>query len=98
MNVQISNQTLGRVEADAACLLLCEDEAAPAEVNAAWIAELKASGEFTGKSGEMAIAHLPAGFAAKRLVLIGGGKRAQFDSTALRKAVGGAVQIGRPHV
>ncbi len=92
MNVQISNQTLGRVEADAACLLLCEDEVAPAEVHAGWLAELKTSGEFTGKSGEMAIAHLPAGFAAKRLVLIGGGKREQFDGAALRKAVGGAVR------
>lgn len=89
MNVEIVSQTLGRVEADAACLLLCEEEAAPAEVNAQWVAELKASGEFTGKSGELAIAHLPAGFAAKRLVLVGGGKRASLD---LRRTVGAAVR------
>jgi leucyl aminopeptidase len=92
LNVEILNQPLGRVEADAACLLLCEDEEAPAEVPAAWAAELRASGEFTGKAGELAIAHLPAGFAAKRLVLVGGGKRAQFDAAALRKSVGAAVR------
>ena len=92
MNVEIVSQPLGRVEADAACLLLCEEDAAPAEVPAAWLAELKASGEFTGKSGEVAISHLPAGFAAKRLVLIGGGKRAQFDASALRRAVGSTVR------
>jgi leucyl aminopeptidase len=80
---------LGRVEADAACLLVCEEDAAPAEVNAAWVAELKASGEFTGKSGELAISHLPAGFAAKRLVLVGGGKRASLD---LRRVVGATVR------
>lgn len=92
MNVDIVNQTLGRVEADAACLLLCEEEGAPAEVNAGWFAELKASGEFTGKSGELVIAHQPAGCAAKRLVLVGGGKRAQFDALALRRAVGATVR------
>lgn len=89
MNVEIVSQTLGRVEADAACLLLCEEDAAPADVNAAWLAELKASGEFTGKSGELAISHLPAGFAAKRLVLVGGGKRASLD---LRRVVGATVR------
>jgi leucyl aminopeptidase len=92
LNVEILDQPLGRVEADAACLLLCEDEEAPAEVPAAWAAELRASGEFTGKAGELAIAHLPAGFAAKRLVLVGGGRRAQFDAAALRRAVGSAVR------
>ena len=60
------------MDADAVALLICEDEAAPPEVNAQWVAELKASGEFTGKGGELAISHLPQGFKAKRLVLIGG--------------------------
>jgi leucyl aminopeptidase len=92
LNVEIVSQTLGRVEADAACLLLCEEESAPAEITAAWFAELKASGEFTGKSGEVAIAHQPAGIAAKRLVLVGGGKRDKFDSAALRRTVGSTVR------
>jgi leucyl aminopeptidase len=80
------------VDADAVALLLCEDEAAPPEVNAQWAAELNASGEFTGKAGEMAVAPFPQGFKAKRLLLVGGGKRDKFDSAALRKAVGSAVR------
>jgi leucyl aminopeptidase len=89
LNVEILNQPLGRVEADAACLLLCEEESAPVEVPAPWVAELKASGEFTGKSGELAIAHLPAGFACRRLVLVGGGRRASLD---LRRVIGATVR------
>lgn len=92
MNIDILNQPLTAVDADAVALLICEDEAAPPEVNTQWAAELKASGEFTGKCGELAISHLPQSFKAKRLVLIGGGKRDQFDSAALRKAVGSAVR------
>lgn len=92
MNVEIVNQPLGRVEADAVCLLVCEEDTAPADVNSAWVTELKASGEFSGKSGELAISHQPAGFAAKRLVLVGGGKRAQFDAATLRRTVGSTVR------
>jgi leucyl aminopeptidase len=92
LNIEILNQSLAQAEADAVALLLCEDEAAPAEVSSQWMVQLKDSGEFTGKAGEIAIAPLPAGFAARRLVLIGGGKRAQFDAAALRRAVGGAVR------
>ncbi len=92
MNIDILNQSHTAVDADAVALLLCEDEAAPPEVNAQWTAELKASGEFTGKTGEIAVAPFPQNFKAKRLVLIGGGKRDKFDSIALRKAVGSAVR------
>jgi len=92
LNVEIVSQPLGRVEADAACLLLCEEDSAPANVSAAWLAELKSSGEFTGKSGELAISHAPAGLTAKRLVLVGGGKRDKFDTAALRRAVGATVR------
>ncbi|MEO8099288.1 MAG: leucyl aminopeptidase [Acidobacteriota bacterium] len=94
MNVDVVSQPLGLVEADAAAVVLCEEDSAPSELSsvAAWVAELKSSGEFTGKSGELAISYSPAGLAAKRLVLVGGGKRAQHDSAALRKAVGAAIR------
>jgi leucyl aminopeptidase len=92
LTVDILDQPLSRVEADAAVVVMCEEEAPPQEVVsfAAWLAEMKESGEFTGKTGELAIAHLPSGFAAKRLVLVGGGKRAQFDNAAVRRAAGSA--------
>ena len=92
MNVELVNQPPGLVEADAVCLLLCEEDAAPGDVNTAWLTELKTSGEFAGKTGEIAISHLPSGFTAKRLVLIGGGKRDKFDGSALRRTVGSSVR------
>lgn len=94
MNLEISNQPLDRVQADAVTLVLCEEDSPPEELGsvAGWLGELKTSGEFTGKTCELAIAPFPPGFAAKRLVLVGGGKRAQFDGAVLRRAVGTAVR------
>jgi len=88
------SQSLDRVEADAAVVLLFEEETAPSELksSSAWLDELKASGEFTGKTGELAVQHLPSGFKAKRLAVAGGGKRDKFDAAVLRRAVGTAVR------
>ena len=58
----------------------------------AWLEELRSSGEFTGKPGELAVLHLPSGLAAKRLAVVGGGKRDAFDAAALRKAAGSTVR------
>ena len=71
-----------------------EDEAAPAELKgvSAWLDELKASGEFTGKTAELAVQHLAPGFKAKRLAVVGGGKRDKYDAAGLRRAVGTSVR------
>ncbi len=53
-----------------------------------WLAELRTSGEFTGKLYEYAILHRPEGLAAKRLVVIGGGKRPKFSDVELRRVAG----------
>ncbi len=58
-----------------------------------WLAELRASGEFTGKVYEMAILHRPQGTSAKRLIVIGGGKRDKFSSAEARR-IGGALVRG----
>ena len=94
METKLVYQPLDRVEADAVAAVLFEEEAAPAELKsaAAWIDELKVSGEFSGKPGELAVLHQPSGLAARRLALVGGGKRAAFDSAALRKAAGSTVR------
>ncbi|MGH9559583.1 MAG: leucyl aminopeptidase, partial [Bryobacteraceae bacterium] len=55
----------------------------------AWLDELRASGEFSGKKDELAILHQPQGVRARRLAAIGGGKRASFD---LRRAAAVAVR------
>ena len=67
---------------------------APAELKfaAAWIEELRASGEFTGKADELAVLHQPAGPGGE--APRGGGRRQTWflDSAVLRKAVSTAVR------
>ncbi len=98
METTLVSQSLDRVEADAVVVLLLEEETAPAELKhfspwpSAWIEELRASGEFTGKTGELAVQHQPQGLGAKRLVVVGGGKKEKFDAAVLRRAVGTAVR------
>ncbi len=95
MESKLVYQPVERVEADAIAAVLFEDDAAPPELKSAstWLEDLRASGEFTGKAGELAVLHRPQGIAAKRLVVAGGGKRDAFDAAALRKAVGAAVRV-----
>ncbi len=53
-----------------------------------WLAELRTVGEFTGKLYELSILHRPQGIAAKRLVVIGGGKRDKFSAVEARRTAG----------
>jgi hypothetical protein len=94
MESRLVYQPLDRVEADAVAIILCEEEPPPAELKfaTAWLDELRASGEFVGKSDELAVLHQPHGLTAKRLAVVGGGKRAAYDSAVLRKAVSSAVR------
>jgi leucyl aminopeptidase len=94
METKLLYQTLAQVEADAVAVVLFEEETSPADLKfaSAWLDELKSSGEFSGKTSELAILHQPQGIKAKRVIAIGGGKKAQFDSAALRKAVGSTVR------
>jgi leucyl aminopeptidase len=55
-----------------------------------WLTDLRTSGEFTGKAYELAILYRPQGTKAKRLVVIGGGKRDNFTPAEARR-VGGAL-------
>lgn len=58
-----------------------------------WLAELRASGEFTGKLYETALLYRPQGVAARRLVLIGGGKREKLSSVEVRRIAGTLVRV-----
>src|SRR5204862_5696184 len=51
--------------------------------------KLAKSGELTGKTLEFTLIHAPAGLKAARLLLVGAGKREQWNSVVLRK-LGGA--------
>jgi leucyl aminopeptidase len=91
METKLLYQPLDKVEGDAVAFVLFEGESAPAELKfaSAWLDELAASGEFSGKADEVAVLHQPQGIHAKRLAVVGGGKRETFD---LRKAVGAVVR------
>jgi leucyl aminopeptidase len=103
METKLLYQPLESIEADAVAAVLFEDGPAPADLTlasfkfaSAWLSELNASGEFTGKTGELAVLHQPQGLRAKRFVVVGGGKRDAFDAAALRKAAGVAVRSLKP--
>jgi leucyl aminopeptidase len=94
MESKLVSQAFDRVQADAIVALVFEDDTVPAELGAfaEWLEELWASGEFSGKPGELAVLHQPAGLAAKRLAVVGAGKKSAFDAAALRRAVGTTVR------
>jgi leucyl aminopeptidase len=54
--------------------------------------KLAKSGELTGKTLEFTLVHAPAGLKAARLLLIGAGKREQFNSATMRKMAGAALR------
>ena len=56
-------------------------------------ADLLASGEVTGKIFETTMIHRPQGLKARRLLLVGGGKAANFSGYELRKLSGTAVRF-----
>jgi leucyl aminopeptidase len=94
METKLLYQPIDQVEADALAVVLFEGASAPPALSfaSAWLDELRSSGEFVGKCGEIAVMHLPSGLKAKRLVAVGGGKREKFDTAGLRRASGAAVR------
>ncbi len=102
MQVQIETSPLKKLTADALAVICfeTEDAAAPGRnpdpeiaAQSGWLADLRASGEFTGKLYEISILHRPPGLVAKRLVVIGGGKREKFSTVEARN-IGGALIRG----
>ncbi|WP_348262692.1 leucyl aminopeptidase [Telmatobacter sp. DSM 110680] len=72
-------------------VLLTSDE----KVRAAAAAVL-ASGEYKAGSNETILLHAPAGLAAKRLLIVGLGKKAKATVHAVRNAAGTAVRYSKP--
>src|ERR1700685_2620310 len=108
MQIQIETSSIDKLPVDAVAVVCFETEDKPAEGTAVapppasdaeiaqqggWLADLRSSGEFTGKLYEMSVLHRPEGVAAKRLVVIGGGKRHKFTATEARR-IGGALVRG----
>ena len=102
MQTKLIYEPLDRVAADAVAVVVFEDgfedgSRGGAFSNAGdaiktWLAELKTSGEFSGKPAETAVLYNPPGCAAKRLIVVGVGKQAKFDDAALRNTVAATVR------
>ncbi len=94
MESKLISLPFDQAQADAIATLVFAEEAAPPELAgfATWLEELRTSEEFTGKAGELAVLHQAPGVSAKRLVVVGAGKRSAFDAAVLRRAVGSTVR------
>jgi leucyl aminopeptidase len=89
-------------DVDAAAVICFEPEAggAPEDIAIAgqngWLADLRSSGEFTGKLYESVTLYRPEGIPAKRLVVTGGGKSINFTPTEARRVAGVLVRSLKP--
>ncbi|HEY3453018.1 MAG TPA: leucyl aminopeptidase [Bryobacteraceae bacterium] len=99
MQLHLDTSAVDKIGADALAVI-CFDapekgEAEPdpeiAQQNG-WLAEIRGTKEFSGKLYEIAILHRPQGIAAKRLVVVGGGKREKFSTVEARRAAGALVR------
>ncbi len=100
MKTQLTSSSPEQVEADAIALIFFEERdellrsvtALDADASGL-IGELYEKKEFSGKALETAWIHRPAGFLAQRLLLVGGGKSAEFSSAKMRQAAGTALRL-----
>ena len=94
MQLKIESTAVEQLSVDALAVIGYEsdDNPSPLAQQDGWLQEVLASGEFSGKLYEIAILHRPQGVAAKRLVVIGGGKRASFSPVEARRIAGSLVR------
>ena len=99
MQITLESKPFGATETDALVTYVFENgdvaQGRAAELDklaGGLIAQLSKSGELTGKTLETTLLHAPHGLKATRLLLIGAGKRDQFNSATLRKIAGVAVR------
>jgi leucyl aminopeptidase len=95
METRLTPLPLSDIEADAVAVVAFEkEEGQPAAT--APVEELVQSGELKGKLLETALLHKPAGMKASKLLVVGGGKAANFGSSELRKVAGAALRLLKP--
>jgi len=99
MQITLESKPFATLETDALVTYVFE-ETDPAQGRVAeldkltggLLAKLSKSGELTGKTLEITLVHAPAGLKATRLLLLGAGKREQFNPATLRKVAGAALR------
>jgi len=92
MKVSLVQSDWEAIECDALILPIFEDEAVDQppvsrieEHLQGLLAEIRDAGEWKGKSGQLITLHRPRGLHARRLIIAGAGKQADFDSAAVRQ-------------
>ncbi len=99
MQIKLETKPLAAIESEALVTYVFDDNEGPqgraAELDklmGGLLARLNKSGELTGKALETTLLHAPSGVKAARLLLVGAGKREQFNTATLRKIVGVALR------
>src|SRR5260221_5082791 len=99
MQISFDTNPFAALETDSLVTFICEEsepiQGRVAEIDAAaggLLKKISTSGEAPGKTLEFTLIHAPAGLKAARLLLLGAGKRDQFNSGTLRKVAGVALR------
>ncbi len=103
MQISLTSVPLDQIETEALVVVTFEREGAGGplawesarkvnEATGGWLEEVYRSGEFTGKAYETLVLHRPTGLKARRLAVVGGGRREKFAGVELRRAAGAAVR------
>jgi leucyl aminopeptidase len=91
---QVQCSTLGVYGFEGAAASAGTVEQLPAETRSL-LAELEASGELTGKAYECTLVHRPAALVARRMLVVGAGKKDKFNTHQLRRLAGTAARYVR---
>jgi leucyl aminopeptidase len=99
MQITLETQPYSQIETEALVSYLFEDsDVAQGQLDeldraaGGLLRKLVQDGEVSGKMLEFTLIHGPIGLAASRLILVGAGKREQFNAASARKVVGAALR------
>jgi leucyl aminopeptidase len=99
MQITLVTQPFASIETDALVSYVFEEsepvQGRVAEIDkaaAGLLRKLAKGGELTGKMLEFTLVHAPVGLKAARLLLVGAGKREQWNSATVRKIAGAALR------
>jgi leucyl aminopeptidase len=93
MHVTLRAEALEKINGEAVVAVVFEGDESRDGLAGGLVGELRRTGEIRGKFLELTLLHRPAGLAARRLVLVGGGKADQFSPAELRKGAGAALRL-----
>ena len=98
MEVRLTHTSWNEIECDLLVIPLFEDEGLDEEFISGLdqglgglLSELRETEEWLGKRHQCTIVHRPQGVSARRLALLGAGKKASWDSEAVRRTVTRAI-------